>query len=427
MDDIPISALFGAIIILVLLSAFFSSSETAMMALNRYRLKHLSNSGDKAAMRAEKMLKQPDRLIGLILFGNNLVNFVAASIATILGMRLLGDVGVALAPFVLLFVFLIFAELMPKTVAALNPERIAFPATIIIEILTTILYPFVWVINSISNGLLSLFGIRMDSIEDDTLSQEELRSVVHEAGPLIPKRHKRMLLSILDLESMSVEDIMVPRTELVGIDLDDPKEKIIEQLRHCEHTRLPLFRDSMETIIGMVHARRLLSIMLNDEDFDTEQLLKTAKEPYFVPKGTPLNKQLLNFQKQKKRMGIVVDEYGVIQGLVTLEDILEEIVGEFTTNMENLTQDIQKMDEGFAIEGTITIRDINKQLKWDLPTDGAKTLNGLILEKLEDIPEAGTSLRLEHCTIEILEAADNAVKRAKLTLDTDSLEESTGS
>lgn len=414
MDEIPLSALFSALFILIIISGFFSSSETAMMSLNRYRLRHLANSNHRSAKRANALLEQPDRLIGLILFGNNLVNIMAASISTIIGIRLLGDLGAVISPFVLVVVFLIFAEVIPKTVAAFKPEQIAFPFSLPLLILMKVLYPFVWLINTVSNGILNVFGFDTKISDDTPLSRDELRTVVHEAGAMIPRRHKGMLLSILDLENVTVDDIMVPRNELVGLNLDDPITEIIDQLKHCQHTRLPVYRGSMDTIIGMVHVRRILRI-LNEDDFSTEQIESIARQAYFVPEGTPLHKQLLNFQKQKKRTAMVVDEYGVIQGLVTLEDILEEIVGEFTTDMQTFNLDIHPQENGsYNIDGSATIRDINRQLDWSLPADGPKTLNGLILEHLENIPESGTSLKIGDYTIEIIKTADKAVRIAQI-------------
>lgn len=387
-----------------------------MMALNRYRLKHLVKTGHGPAQLASKLLEKPDKLIGLILLGNNLVNIFAASITTIIAIRLWGEAGLAIAPLVLTVVILIFAEVTPKTYAALHPERLAFPASYILKGLMYLFYPFVWSINIITNGLLKYLGINTKGEEGTTLSRDELRSVVHEAGSLIPSRHQRMLLSILDLEKVTVDDIMVPRNEIVGIDLEDPSSEILEQLSHCQHTRLPLFHGNLDEIIGIAHVRRLLSVLKDIDEFSHSELEKIAREPYFVPEGTPLHTQLLNFQRAKKRIGLVVDEYGVVQGLVTLEDILEEIVGEFTTDMQTFNQDIhQERNGSYLIDGTTSIREINRQLKWTLPTDGPKTLNGLILERLEDIPEAGTSLKLDNYTIEIMQSVDNAVRTARLS------------
>lgn len=394
------------------------------MALNRYRLKHLVEKEHRSAKLASKLLEKPDRLIGLVLLCNNLVNFMAASIGAVIGIRLLGDLGLALSPVILVVIFLIFAEVAPKTYAALHPERIAFPAAFILQILQKILHPIVWIMNVITNGLLKCFGVNAEDPEETPLSRDELRSVVHEAGKMIPIRHQRMLLSILDLENVTVDDIMVPRNEITGIDLQDSIDEIIEQLSHCQHTRLPLFQGNMDEIVGMVHVRRILRTLKDLNDFDHENLKEISREPYFVPEGTPLHTQLLNFQRLKKRIGLVVDEYGVILGLVTLEDILEEIVGEFTTDIQTFKQDIHAEEDGsYLIDGSTTIRDINRQLNWNLPSEGPKTLNGLILEQLEDIPETGTSLRVENYTIEIIQSADNSVRTAKLT-GLDALDES---
>ncbi|MCG8379034.1 MAG: HlyC/CorC family transporter [Proteobacteria bacterium] len=417
MDDIPLSALFGALFFLVILSAFFSSSETAMIALNRYRLRHLAQEGKRSAIISEKLLSRPDRLIGLILLGNNLVNFIAASIATLIGMRLLGDLGVALAPIVLVMVFLIFAEVMPKTLAAINPEKIAFPASFVLHPLMKLAYPAVWLVNWIANGLLKFFGINLAEHEESPLSRDELRTIVREAGALIPQKHQRMLLSILELENVTVDDIMVPRNEIVAIDLDDPVNEIMEQINHCQHTRLPVCQSKIDNILGVLHIRRIPRILNDKDEITIESIKDILVECYFVPKGTPLHTQLLNFQRNKRRFGVVVDEYGVIQGLVALEDILEEIVGEFTTDMQNFNLDIQVQDDGFySIDCSAHLREINKQLKWHLPTDGPKTLNGLILERLEYIPEAGTTLKIDGHLVEITQVSDNAVKMARIKL-----------
>ena len=415
MDDIPLSVLFGILFLLIACSAFFSSSETAMMALNRYRLRHLVKEGKRSAIISEKLLQRPDRLIGLILLGNNLVNFIAASIATLIGIRLLGDIGIALAPFFLLAVFLIFAEVMPKTLAAIKPETIAFPASYILAPLMKITYPAVWLVNLISNNLLSLIGLNIKEQEESPLSREELRTIVHEAGTLIPQRHQRMLINILELENVSVDDIMVPRNEVAAIDLDDPINEIIEQLSHSQHTRLPVYESNIDNIIGIIHLRRMTRI-LNDKNELTKETIKGILiDCYFVPKGTPLHTQMMNFQQNKRRFGIVVDEYGVIQGLVTLEDILEEIVGEFTTDIQTYNLDIQEQeDHYYLIDCSVHLREINRQLKWELPTEGPKTLNGLLLERLEYIPETGTTLKIDSYLIEITQVSENSVKMARI-------------
>lgn len=415
MHDIPIGVLLAALVVLLLLAAFFSGSETGLLTLNRYRLRHLVKVQHRGATLASRLLEHTDRLIGLLLLGNNFVNNLATAIATIIGLRFLGEAGVALAAGVLTLVGLIFAEVAPKTLAALHPERIAFPAAYVLTPLLKVLYPVVWLVNMASNGTLRLFGISAEESQRQHLSYEELRTVVNEAGAMIPRRHQSMLLSILDLEKVTVEDIMVPRAEIAGIDIEDDWEAIVTQLSSSQHSRLPVYRESIENVIGILHVRNALPLLARRE-LSKEALLGALLEPYFVPEGTPLNTQLLNFQRQKRRIGLVVDEYGDIEGLVTLEDILEEIVGEFTSDPSSAAQDIHPQVDGtYLVDGSANIRDLNRMMSWTLPTTGPKTLNGLILEYLEEIPEPGTSLRLAGYPIEIIQTSANAVKVAKIT------------
>jgi len=415
MTEISLRSLITILVLLIFLSAFFSAAETAMMRLNRYRLRHLVQAGHRSAMLASQLLERPDRLIGIILLGNNFVNILASSITTLIALRYFGENWIAAAAGILTFIILIFAELTPKTMAALHPERIAFPAAFIIKPLLMICYPLVWIINAIANNLLRLVGVspREDAIQQ--LSSDELRTVVDEAGALIPRKHQKMLLNILDLEKVTVEDIMIPRNEIFGIDLDDTTEEIVTLLHNCQYTRLPLYRDDIDEIIGVLHIRNVLPLIVKG-DFSKEQLLSVAKETYFVPEGTPLNTQLLNFQRQRRRVGLVVDEYGDIEGLITLEDILEEIVGEFTTDISATIKDVIPQKDGtFLVDGSANIRALNRTMQWRLPTAGPKTLNGLITEYLETIPAPATSLRIADYTIEILQVADNAVKTARIT------------
>ncbi|NAW32963.1 HlyC/CorC family transporter [Halomonas alimentaria] len=413
-DDFPLGLLFGLLFLLVCLSAFFSSSETGMMSINRYRLSHRVNSGEARAQRVARLLARPDRLIGVILIGNNFVNNLAASIATIIAIHFLGDVtGPAVATAALTITILIFAEVTPKTYAAVKPERIAFPASLVLEPLLKLLYPLVWLVNVISNGLLRLIGVRNIDGDGDNLTRDELRTVVHEAGTLIPQRHQTMLLSILDLENVTVNDIMVPRHEVVGINLDDGLEEILVQIRTSQHTRLPVYKGDINNIIGMLHLRNAARFLSRSE-VTKAAIVQEAREPYFIPESTPLHTQLLNFQKQKRRIGIVVDEYGDVEGLVTLEDILEEIVGEFTTDVAGMEEEIHRQEDGsVVIEGTANIRDVNKSLGWQLPTDGPKTLNGLILEHLEAFPEGPVSLQVGGVRMEIQEVRDNLITEAR--------------
>ena len=386
-----------------------------MMSLNRYRLRHLAKDKNKVAMRVEKLLTKPDKLIGLILIGNNLVNILASAIATILGQRLFGDAGIAIATGILTLVILIFAEVTPKTLAVLYPEKIAFPSSFILRPLQKLLSPLVWLINGFSNGLLRIFGVNVTQQQDNALSSDELRSVVDEAGTMIPAHHQQMLLSILELEQVTVDEIMVPRNEIAAIDINDDWESILKQLQHRTHTMTVLYRDSIDDAIGFIHARDSLLILLKEE-FTKTSLLRSVRELYFIPEGTPLNTQLIKFQLNKERIGLVVDEYGDIQGLVTLADILEEIVGDFTTtHVSHASQEIHKQqDNSYIIEGSMGIRDLNKEMGWTLPTDGPRTLNGLIIEHLEEIPEAKISSRICGYPMEILEVENNMVKLVKV-------------
>lgn len=413
MDDIQISYLLGLLVFLILCSAFFSSSETGLLSLNRYRLRHMSREGNRSAQRAQRLLSTPDRLLGTILVGNNVVNILAASIATVIAVELWGDAGVVIATTGLTIVILIFGEITPKTLAALRPELIAFPASRVILLLMAPLRPIVWLTGAISNGLLRLFGIDTRHHSSDSLSTEELRSVVREAGQELPGNRQDMLLGILDLENVTVNDIMIPRNEVFGIDLNSNLDQIIWQLRTTTHTRLPLYRENINQIIGVIHMRQIARLLtLNKLTHD--DLQEACSDPYFVPESTPLSTQLLNFQKHKRRIGIVVDEYGDVEGIVTLEDILEEIVGEFSDQHRANPELRQLSDGSYAIDGAAYIRDINKALEWELPSDGPKTLNGLITEVLEFIPEGAVCIQVGPYYLETLEIKDNRVSRARL-------------
>ena len=367
------------------------------MSLNRYRLKHLVKKKHKGATRASILLNRPDRLIGVILIGNNLVNIFATSIATVIGIRLFGDAGIAIATLGLTLVILIFAEVTPKTIAALHPEKIAFPASLILKPLLSLLAPAVWLVNTISNRIAGLFGVNTHTAPSEQLRPEELRTVVDEAGDLIPDQHQGMLLNVLDLEKATVEDIMIPRNEVIGINLESPVAELLSQLRNSDYTRLPVYKGDINNAVGILHLRNALRFLHGDDDNITHAAIKRfSGEPYFVPEGTPLHTQLLNFKSAKRRMALVVDEYGDVQGLVTMEDLLEEIVGDFTTNRaEEDNTDIQALAQGWQlIEGSTSIRDINRSLNWNLPANGPKTLNGLAMEYLEDIPDARISFRI---------------------------------
>jgi len=411
LNEIPTEALAGLLFLLILISGFFSGAETSMMAINRYRLRHLARAGHRGARAVSRLLERPERLIGLILLGNNFVNILASSIATLIGLRLFGNAGIAIATGVLTFVILIFAEVTPKTIAALSPERLAYPAAFLLTPLLRLLYPLVRLINWITNGVLRIFGVHIGAAQSDHLSREELRTVVKEAGGLIPKKHQAMLTSILDLEEVTVEDIMVPRNEIIGIDIEEEWEEIVAQLSLTQHTRIPVFSNSTEHLLGILHVRDALYLQTAEKESKSE-LIKVLRAPIFVPEGTSLNTQLLQFQRLKRRMGLVVDEYGDIQGLVTLEDLLEEIVGEFTTDVSDSIPEVHPQDDGsFLVDGGANLRELEKNMGWKLPQSGPKTLNGLILEHLEDIPEPGTSMMINGYPIEVTSASESLVRR----------------
>ena len=414
MDEIPIGVLIAALIFLILLSAFFSGSETGLVSLNRYRLRHLAKINHRGAVRAEKLLQKPDRLIGLILLGNNFVNILASSIATVIGLRLYGNVGLAIATGLLTLIVLVFSEVTPKTLAILRPERIAFPASLVLSPLLKILYPLVWIINIIANGFLRLFGVKVDSETSQEVSSEELRMVLNEANAMIPIRHQKMLTNILDLEKVTVDDIMVPRNDISGIDIDKNIDEIFNQLSNSQHTRMPVYRNDINNIVGFIHIKNALDLFKQKET-TKEQIEQRIRDAYFVPESTPLHTQLLNFQREKRRIGVVVDEYGDVMGLVTLEDILEEIVGEFTTDPSTLIREVHRQEDGtYLVDGTAYVRELNRIMHWELPTDGPKTLSGLITEHMESIPEPGTSMMLAGYPIEIVQTKDNIVKTAQI-------------
>lgn len=401
------------LVFLVLISGFFSGSEIGMMSLNRYRLRHLVKKNHKQAMRVNQLLLSPDKLLSVVIIGNTLANIFASMVATIIGQRY-GNTGVAIATALLSLVILVIAEMTPKTLAAIHPQSVAFAASLPLKILQTLMAPLVYLISWVTNAILRLCGITMDQAHREALSTEELRSVVHEAGGLLPVEHKSMLISLLELEQATVEDIMIPTSDIVGIDLNKSWYEILDQLETAQHTRLPLYKDSIDQLVGMVHVRNVLNLAL-EESLDKDNLIKVADAPYFIPEGTPLNVQILNFQKEKKRSCFVVDEYGDLQGLVTLEDILEEVVGEFTTDIAALCKDITKQVDGSVIvDASITLRHLKRVLGWQLPALGPRTLSGLIIEYLGYIPPADCCLVIEAYQIEILKVSDNMIKNVRM-------------
>lgn len=428
MENVSTTTLIIILCVMVLVSAWFAGSETGMMTLNRYKLRHQAKNGSRPARRVEKLLRRPDRLLSLVLIGNNLVNILASALATIVGMRIHGDEGVAIATGILTFVVLVFAEVLPKTVAALYPERVAFPSSLLLVPLQYIMLPLVWLLNTITRLLMKMAGIRADGAINSALSKEELRTIVYESRSLMSRRNQDMLLSVLDLEKVSVDDIMVPRNEIVGININDDWKSVVRQLSHSPHGRIVLFRDSLDDCVGMLRVREAWRMMTEKKEFTKETLLRAADEIYYIPEGTPLNTQLVKFQRNKEKAGVVVDEYGDIKGLVTIEDILEEIVGDFTTSMSpSLAEEVMPQNDGSVlIEGSASVREINKAFNWHLPEHGARTINGMLLEALEEIPAIATRVQIGHYNVDILDVQDNMIKQVRITPKTP-LKKSVGS
>ncbi|MDT8427291.1 MAG: HlyC/CorC family transporter [Pseudomonadales bacterium] len=413
-SESSVGILIGFLLFLILASAYFSSSETSMMSLNRYRLKHLKRQGHHGAARVSKLLETPDKLIGVILIGNNFVNLLAASIATTLAIELFGNPETVITTIVLTVIILIFAEVTPKTIAALYPEKIAYPSSMVLVILLKALYPMVWMVNRVSNRLIRLLGFKLSGQNSHQLSPDELRTVVHESGELIPDQGQGMLINILDLDKVSVNDILVPRNDIIGIDIDDDIDEILRQISTSHHTRVPVYKQDIDNIIGVLHMRNL-SRLFDVDPLTKAAILKECDNPYYIPESTPLTTQLLNFQSNKERLAFVVDEYGVIQGIVALEDILEEIVGEFTTDISDHSRDIHPQADGsYLIDGSTSIRNINRALGWDLDTSIAKTINGLLVEALESIPDSATGLQLGEYYAEIVQVKDNMIKTVRM-------------
>lgn len=401
--------MYALLVALLLLSGFFSGSETGLMAINKYRLRHLANQGHRGAKLAQILLRKPDRLIGLILLGNNLVNIMAAAIATVIGLRLFGANGVWIASLLLTVVILIFSEVAPKTVAAVHPERIAYPASYVLFVLLKLLYPVVWLVNGLTNLVLKPFRVHTNVELMEHLNRAELRTLLKEGTKQIPDDHQRMLVNILDLEQAVVDDVMIPRQDIVGIDLDDDWDAIMLLLTQSVYTRLPVYRETIDQVEGLLHIRSVIGKLAHGE-LKYEDLLRSIRRPYFIPEGTTLTRQLLEFQRRERRMGLVVDEYGDIQGLVTLDDILEEIVGEYTSESRARSREIRLLEDGtYLVDGGASLRTLNRNMDWGLPEDEASTLNGLLLEELGEIPTGKASLKVGPHIMTILEIKENVI------------------
>ena len=398
--------------ILILASAFFSSSETSMMAINRYRLKTLISKNNVQAKRVEKLLNNIDYLIGAILLGNNFVNILAASIATLLSIKLYGEGSVIIASMILTIVILIFAENTPKTFAAKNPEKIALPASWLLELIIKLFKPIIYLISFISVSILKIFGLKSEN--KDNLNSDELRMAVKDSKSMMTSNYQRMLLNIIDLEKVKVEDIMIPHNELVIADIDD-EEELFDQFKRIQHNRLLIFEGSENNIIGTIHMRDVVNSFAKGE-LEMSQIKELIREPYFIPEGTPLSQQLEHFKSQKRRLGIVVDEYGEVQGMVVLDDILEEIVGQFTSSQGESIDEITLLEDGsYLVDPKISIRELNSELKIKLPFENAKTLNGLILEQLQSFPQHNVSLKIHPLIIEIIQVSKQGIKLVKIT------------
>ena len=413
MADVNPWMLFSSIIFLLFLSAFFSGVETAMMSLNRYRLKHLVKENNKGAIRADKLLKRPDRLLGVILIGNNFVNILAASLTTVLCLNLFGDSGVVIGSIALTLIILIFAEITPKTFAALNSEKVALPASLILKYLQKILRPLVVFVNFFTNFFMRLTGTKETTFNED-LSPEELKSVLENSGDLIPKKYQDMLISVLELDKVSVDEVMTQRSEIIGIDLNQSIENILNSLQNNQKDFLPVYDESLDELRGIIDLYGITTFLSN-EDKSIENLIDSLEEAYFTPENTPLSTQLFNFQKNKKTTAVVIDEYGSVKGIVTIKDVLEEIVGELATDIDKESVEIMEQKDGsYLIDASVSLRELNKKLDWELPINGAKTLNGLIIDKIETIPENNIKIEIENYLIETVLIRNNMIKIARV-------------
>ena len=393
------------------MSAFFSGSETSMMAINRYRLKHLVKEKNKSAKRVSKLLERTDRLLGVILIGNNFTHTLSTALATVVAIRLWSDSAVLAVTVFMTIIMIIFAEVMPKTIAALKPESIAFPSSYFLKPLSKILSPLITLVSFASNGVTKLIGIDINSTDKDELKPEELRTLLQSSG--VPKRQEEMLMGIFDMDYLSVNDVMIPKNEIVGIDLNDSIENILNQLQEIDFTYIPCFEDSIDNILGFLSVNKKADFLGNKIQ-SKENLKSELREPLFVPENTPLYKQLANFQSSGRRVGLIVDEYGDIEGIITLRAILEIIVGEITTETIEKMDIMPQADGSYLVEGGMIIRELNRRLGWELPTEGPKTLSGLILEEIQTIPDTNIGLTLEGYRIETVLIKDNVIKLAKL-------------
>ena len=411
MNEIPLWILLASIAFLVLMSAFFSGSETSMMAINRYRLKHLVKEKNKSAKRVSRLLEKTDRLLGVILIGNNFTHTLSTALATVVAIRIWSDNAVLAVTVFMTIIMIIFAEVMPKTIAALKPESIAFPSSYLLKPLSKILSPLITLVSFVSNNVTKLIGIDLDNANKDELKPEELRTLLQTSG--VPKRQEEMLMGIFDMDNLSVNDVMIPKNEIIGIDLNDEIEDIVKQLQEIDFTYIPCYVDTIDNIQGFLSLNKKAEF-LGSEAKSIRSLKDELREPLFVPENTPLYKQLANFQSSGRRVGLIVDEYGDIEGIITLRSILEIIVGEITTESIERMDIMPQADGSYLVDGSMMIREVNRRLEWELPTEGPKTLSGLILEEIQTIPDTNVGLSIENYRIETVLIKDNVIKLAKV-------------
>ncbi len=417
MDEIPSGALIGALFLMLLMSGFFSAAETSMMAVNRYRLRHLAKNGHRGARLAEWLLARTDQLLGVVLLGNNLINAASAALLTVVSFRLFGEneMALSLATVMVTFLILVFSEVTPKVLGATYPERIAPAASFVLAPLLKVFSPVVWFVNLFVQGLLRLMRLRGTADQErHTMGTEELRTLLTESGTFLPSRHRSLLLNLFDLDKLSVDDAMQPRGEIEAIDLEDAHDSVLQRLLSCQHAHVPVYRGELNEVVGIANVRRALA-RLHDAEFDEQAFQEELRAPYYIPAGTSLLTQLSHFQENRQSMGLVVDEYGELVGLVTVEDILEEIVGEFTGGVPLAGRGwVRQADGAYLVDGGVNLRSLNRKLGLDLPAEDARTLNGLILEVLETMPEAGVTLKLAGCTLEIVQMSGRVVKTVRV-------------
>ena len=420
MDSVPLWVQLSALIVLTLISAFFAISETALLSLNRHRIKHLARRGSRLAVITLWLLDHTDRMLSLILIANTLLNALITALVTSIAISAFGNNQevITIATAVVAFFLIVFAEITPKVIGATYPERIALPASIVIKPLILLARPVIWFVNLFVQGLLRLMRLRTGKdVRDQRLSPEELRSMVLEGGNFIPVKHKSILLNLFDLETVTVEDVMTPRAQIEALNLSVPVAEIKHQLTTCYHNKLPVFEGEINHIVGILHVRKAMALLNQEDELTVDHFRELLTPPYFIPAETNLFTQLQYFQENYERLGIIVDEYGEVQGLVTLDDIIEEMVGEFTTSTPGANRGDQfgwDNQGECLLEGSTSLRDVNKRLNLDLPVDGPKTLNGLLLETLQDIPEASVSLKIAGTVIEIVQVQEQAIRMVKL-------------